>query len=132
MSSTNTSDLVHQVIGTYAHLNQKREEDLDEAIAEAIKLVYYDDPLHLAIPYNFFMEMLPEPPDGILKSVFFTTLILFVYLYLIICSVLRLWMRLLGAYISQTRNNLFVRHGRKRSHHTYDISDCIFNPDLGS
>ena len=40
----------YQVRGAYAHLDQKREEDLDEAIAEAIKLVYYDDPLHIAIP----------------------------------------------------------------------------------
>ena len=24
---------------------------------------------------------------------------------------------------------MFVRHGRKRSHHTYDIPDCIFDPE---
>ena len=45
----------YQVRGFFAHLNQTEEEDLDEAIAEAIKLAYYDDSLHVATPYNFFM-----------------------------------------------------------------------------
>ena len=36
----------YQVRGAFAHLNQTGEPDLDEAIAEATQLVYYDDPLH--------------------------------------------------------------------------------------
>ena len=89
----------YQVRGAFAHLNQTGEPDLDEAIAEATKLVYYDDPLHLAIPYNFFMEMLPEPPDGMLKSALAFTLILFVYMYPILRGIIRLWARLLHVYI---------------------------------
>ena len=43
----------YQVRGAFAHLNQNREEDLDEATDEATKLVYYDDPLHFAITSTF-------------------------------------------------------------------------------
>ena len=104
----------YQVRGAYAHLNQIREKDLDKAVAAANYLVYYEDPLHLKIPYVFFLKLLPEPPDGMLKSVLSFTLILFVYLYPIIRGIIILWMRLLGAYIYSKENNTFVRHGRQR------------------
>ena len=74
----------YQVRGVHAHINQKLEKDLDEAVAAATQLVYYDYPLHLTITYVFFLKLLPEPPDGILKLFLSFTLILFVYLYPII------------------------------------------------
>ena len=104
----------YQVRGAYAHLNQIREKDLDKAVAAANYLVYYEDPLHLKIPYVFFLKLLPEPPDGMLKSVLSFTLILFVYLYPIIRGIIILWMRLLGEYIYSKDNNTFVQHGRQR------------------
>ena len=63
------------------------------------------------------MEMLPEPPDGMLKSALALTLILFVYMYPILRGIIRLWARLLHVYIWKKRDNIFVRHGRRRGRH---------------
>ena len=58
----------YQVQGAYAHLNQKREKDLDKAVRPATRIVYYDEPLHLAITYEFLVKIFPEPLDGMLKK----------------------------------------------------------------
>ena len=58
----------YQVQGAYAHLNQTICHNIDEALAAACTIKYYNDPLHLAVPYLFFMDLLPEPPDGFVKS----------------------------------------------------------------
>ena len=57
----------YQVQGAYAHLNQRHEKYIDEAVAAATTLVYYNDPLRLAVPYVYILEMPTEPPDGLLK-----------------------------------------------------------------
>ena len=57
----------YQVQGAFAHLNQKAVQDLDEALAAACAIIYYDDPLHLAVPYMFYMDLLPRPSDGFIK-----------------------------------------------------------------
>ena len=66
----------YQVQGAYAHLNQIICQDLDEALAAACTIKYYDDPLHLAVPYLFFMDLIPEPPDEFVKSLLSLALIL--------------------------------------------------------
>ena len=105
----------YQVQGAYAHLNQRTEKDLDEAVQAASRIVYYDDPVRLAVPYEFLMARLPEPPDGLLKSALSLGLILLVYSLMIIKGILRLWLRLLSAYLFQIDvRNIFVRYGRKR------------------
>ena len=58
----------YPVKGAYSHLNQRHEKDTDEAVAAATTLVFYNDPLCLAVPYVYLLKMLPEPPDGLLKS----------------------------------------------------------------
>ena len=58
----------YQVQGAYAQLNQTVCQDLDEVLAAACTIKYYNDPLHLAVTYLFFMNLLPEPPDGFVKS----------------------------------------------------------------
>ena len=55
---------LYQTQGAYTHLDQRPEKDIDEAVAAATTAVFYDDPLHLAIPYTFSLERLPGPPDG--------------------------------------------------------------------
>ena len=57
----------YQVHVAYTHLNQTICQDLDEALAAACTIKYYDDSLHLAVPYLFFMDLLPEPPDVFVK-----------------------------------------------------------------
>ena len=52
-------------------MNQRLTKDLDEAVVEANVINYYDGPLHLAVPYIFFMEILPDTPDGLTKSMLF-------------------------------------------------------------
>ena len=79
----------YQVQGEYAHLNQKIFQDLDEALAAACAIRYYNDPLHLAVPYLFFMDLLPEPPDRFVKSFLSLVLILFVYCYPIFIALIR-------------------------------------------
>ena len=80
----------YQVQGAHAHLNQKSEKDLDQAVAAATTLVFYDDPLHLAVPYIYFLKMVPEPPDGLMRSTLSLALILLVYLYPILRGLVRL------------------------------------------
>ena len=67
LNKTFSCFLSYQVQGEYAHLNQRHEKDLDEAVAAATTLVFYNDPLRLAVPYVYLLEMLLEPPDGLLK-----------------------------------------------------------------
>ena len=50
---------------------------MDEAVTAATASILYDDPLHLAILCTFFLERLPDPPNGFLKSVLSFTLIIF-------------------------------------------------------
>ena len=92
-----------QVQGAYAHLNRRHEKYLDKAVAAATTLVYYNDPLRLAVPYVYILEILTEPPDGLLKSILSLTLIIIVYLYPILRGLTRLWIRSLIAYMSQRK-----------------------------
>ena len=93
----------YQVQGAYARLNQRQEKDLDEAVAAATTLIYYNDLLRLTFPYVYLLEMLPEPPDGLLKSILSLTLILIVYLYPILRGLTCLWRISLIAYMSQRK-----------------------------
>ena len=81
----------YQTRGAYAHLNQRIEKYLDEAVANTTVAVFHDDPLRLAIPYVYILERLPEPPDGYLKSMLALTLILFVHLYPTLRGLILLW-----------------------------------------
>ena len=71
----------YQVQEAYVHLNQTIFQDLDEALAAACTIKSHDDTLHLAVPYPFFMDLLPEHQDGFVKSLLSLALIIFVYLY---------------------------------------------------
>ena len=84
LNATFSCFLSYQVQGEYAHLNHRHEKDLEEAVSAATTLVFYNDPLRLGVPYVYLLEILPEPPDGLLKSLLSLTLILIVYLYLIL------------------------------------------------
>ena len=101
----------YQVRGAYAYLKKIQEKDINKAVAAATQLVYYDSPLHLAIPYVLFLKLLPDPPNVMLKSVLSFTLIIFVYSHPIIRGIISLCMRLLGAYIF-SKKKIFVQHGR--------------------
>ena len=99
---------------------------MTEAVVAATVAVFYDDPLHLAIPYIYFMEILPDPPAGLLKSMLSFILILFVYLYPILRGLISLWMKLIL--------KIFVNHGRRRrKRHTFflKIHMRVFAADAG-
>ena len=93
----------YQVKGVYSHLNQRHEKDLDEAVAAATTIVYYNDTLQLAVTNVYIFEILPEPPDGLLKSNLSLTLILILYLYPILRGLTCLCTRSLIAYMSQLK-----------------------------
>ena len=102
----------YQVQGAYAHLNQTICQDLHEALAAACTIKYYDDPLHLTVPYLFFIYLLPEPPDGLVKSSLSLALILFAYLYPIFIALIRYWTKLIcSSIILSDYKNAFNRHG---------------------
>ena len=71
---------------------------MDEAVSAATVAVFYDDPLRLATPYTFSLKLLPEPPDGFIKSVLSFAHILFVYFYPILKGLISLWLRRIEAY----------------------------------
>ena len=71
----------YQIQGAFAHLNQKTCKDFDEALAEACAIKYYEDPLHLALPYQLFVNLLPEPPDIIPFAVTYTICIFMFNIY---------------------------------------------------
>ena len=95
LKATFSCFLSYQVQGSYAHLNQRHET--------ACKISYYNDPLCLADPYVYLLEILPEPPNGLLKLIFSITPILIVYLYPILRCLIRLWGRSLLAYMSHRK-----------------------------
>ena len=103
MNATYSCFSSYPVQGGYAHLNQRHETYLNEAVAAATTLVYYNDPLRLAVPYLYLLEILPEPHDGLLKSILSLALILILYLYPILRGLTRLWRRSLKAYMSQRK-----------------------------
>ena len=61
----------YRVQEAYAHTNQKRGKYLDVAVEAATIIIYYDGPIRLAILYEFLVKGLSEPPDGILKTIYY-------------------------------------------------------------
>ena len=96
------------------HLNQNICKDLNEALAGACAIKYYDDPLYLAVSYLFLIDLLPQLPDGFDKSSLSLTPILFLYLYSICIALIRYWTELIFSRIilSDDRNE-FICHGRR-------------------
>ena len=105
----------YQVHGAYAHLNQRRENDLDEAVIEANTVMYYDDPLRISTPYEYLAKRLPRPPDGHVKAALSLGLIVLIYLIPILKGLITLWMRLIAAHLFKNdARNIFIRHVRRR------------------
>ena len=44
----------YQTRGAYAHLHQNGDKEMEDAIEQATAVVYYDDPLHLAVRTHTF------------------------------------------------------------------------------
>ena len=106
---------LYQVKGGYARFHQQSDKDLEYAVASATAIVFYDDPLNLAIPYIFLLLSLPGPPDGALKSMLSLTLILFVYFYPVVRGLILHWYsNIFASLLVKDNRNMFVRHGRLR------------------
>ena len=105
----------YQVQGAYAHLNQSYIKDLDEAVHAATAFIYYDDPLRMAIPCEFLLRRLPEPPDGFTKGLLSLSLIISIYSLIVAKGLIRLWYQLVTAHLFKLdKQNIFIRHGRRR------------------
>ena len=103
--------LFYQAKGSYAHLHQQSDKDLDDAVAAATAKVIYDDPLNLAIPYTFLLERLPKPPEGAIKPMLSLTLILFIYLYSVVRVFIIHWSRFMfSSILAKDNRNVIVRH----------------------
>jgi len=91
----------------YAHLHQKKEDDLGEVLRTASSMYIYEDPLQLAIP---------DPPDGILLRMFPLGLIYFVFLYPILVGTIRLTSRTICKAIRShltAITTIFVQHDHR-------------------
>ena len=80
---------------------------MDEAVEAVTRIIYCDGLLRLAIPYEFLVKLLPEPPVGMLKTIFSIGFILFVYMYPITLGLIYLWMRLVTAYFIKVDKIIF-------------------------
>ena len=58
----------YQVKGGYTRLNEKLEKGLDYSVKASTIIVCYDEPLRLAIPYEFLVKRLQDPPYGVVKK----------------------------------------------------------------
>ena len=97
-------------------MHQNTNKELEKAVAGATSIHYYNDPLHLAIPYVFFLEMLPEPPDGLTKSTLSLALIIFVYVYPVLTALIKSHMKIAGSYVLLSGDkNVFIKHGQPHS-----------------
>ena len=115
----------YQVQGAYAHLNKKMCQDIDEALAAVCAIRYYDDPLHLAVPYLFFIDLLPEPPDGFVKSFLSLALILFVYLYPIFIALIQYWTKLICSSITLSDDKNSFNHQGRRHKQMRQQQQCL-------
>ena len=88
---------------------------LDEAVEASTRIFYYDYPIRLYIPYQFLVNFFLKSPDGMIKKILSIGIMLFVYMYIMICGLICLWMRLFAAYfIKIYKIYVFVRHGHRR------------------
>jgi len=111
----------YQTQGAYAHLNQKTNEDVRDALNTAARAQFYDDPLRLSVPYNYLAQALKEPPDGITKRVIAFTGITLIFLWPIIKGTVRLTLCRLTRFFKST-----VRRHRRRDRSTW-LSQSIIN-----
>ena len=79
----------------------------------------------MAVPYNFLLERLPEPPDGTLKYMLSLIFIIFVYLYPVVRGLILHWSRsIFTSFLAKDNMNVFVRHVISRP------EKCITMPTL--
>ena len=106
---------LYQVKKNYDHLHQQSYKDIENSVAVATAIVFYDDPFNFPITCIFLLGLLPEPPDGAHKSMLSLTLILFIYLYPLVRVLIIHWSRtIFDELLSKYNRNVFVRHGRRR------------------
>ena len=54
----------YEVCGAHAYLGEAASPEVEEAVASAMRWVYFDDPLWLSEPYWFFRRREGRPPDN--------------------------------------------------------------------
>ena len=53
----------YECYGAYTHLNDCRNES-SKVVKKFTKTLFFDDPLRLSVPYNYFVGIDGEPPDN--------------------------------------------------------------------
>ena len=106
----------YQSNGSYAGLGQQTNYGLVNVLEEASgPLVYNDDPIRLSVVYQFFLEQLPEPPDGVLKLILSLSLIAYVHLYPVLQGLIYLWVNKFCSYLCyRCDENIFINFGKRR------------------
>ena len=104
----------YQAKEDYSRLHKQSFKGIEYAVAAATDIALYGDPLHLEILYILFLERLPNPPDGALKSMLLLTLVLFEYLYSVVRGlILNSYGPIFASLLAKTNRNMFVRHDRR-------------------
>jgi hypothetical protein len=94
--------------GAYAHVDEKVGRPTIDAVVSDVKqrLLYYDDPLLLSVPYEYIAKAKIEPPDGILYDVIAFLALLCVFMTSILRGYIWLLYRLFYKKISRHFNQL--------------------------
>jgi hypothetical protein len=61
----------YQTYRAYVNIAQTHANKSTEVVSSATKRIYWDDPLQLSVPYQYFQELAGEPPDNAFLAILF-------------------------------------------------------------
>jgi hypothetical protein len=61
----------YQTYSAYANIAQTHANESTEVVSSATKRIYWDDPLQLLVPYQYFWELAGEPSDNAFLAILF-------------------------------------------------------------
>jgi hypothetical protein len=79
----------YQTYDAYANIAQTHANNSAEVVSSARKRIYWDDPLRLSVPYQYFQELSGEPPDNAFLAILFFLSVIAIYVTVL---GVRLWM----------------------------------------
>ena len=77
--------------GAYAHLGSSINES-DKLVKNSCKTIFFDDPLRLSIPYNYFADIAGEPPDNAFRRLLAFICISLIFIGTLIQATIRIHM----------------------------------------
>ena len=82
--------------GAYAHLGSSANES-DKLVKTSCKTVFFDDPLRLSTPYQYFVDIAGEPPDNAFRRLLALIGISLIFIGILIQATMRIHMHAVTA-----------------------------------